>query len=123
MFFVRGRCGGCITRFHTEQISIPRVEVGSNTFTVTLRVVGGDEKGSLKSETVKYGRESRTRESLSWQGPAAYTKDRLVLLSERAPHKKKDRKCQIVYLTDRQSQCDFDFDRFQRLSVFKCSSV
>jgi hypothetical protein len=32
-----------------------RVEAGSNTFTVTLRVVGGDEKGSLKSETVKYG--------------------------------------------------------------------
>jgi hypothetical protein len=28
--------------------------VGSNTSTVTLRVVGGDEKGSLKSETVKY---------------------------------------------------------------------
>jgi hypothetical protein len=40
-------------------------EDGSNTSTVTLRVVGGDEKGSLKSETVKYGRESqgsRTRE-------------------------------------------------------------
>jgi hypothetical protein len=34
------------------------VEAGSNTFTVTLRVEGGDEKGSLKSETVKYGRES-----------------------------------------------------------------
>jgi hypothetical protein len=33
------------------------VEVGSNTFTVTLRVVGGDEKGSLESETVKYGHE------------------------------------------------------------------
>jgi hypothetical protein len=31
-----------------------RVEAGSNTSTVTLRVVGGDEKGSLKSETVKY---------------------------------------------------------------------
>jgi hypothetical protein len=31
------------------------VVAGSNTFTVTLRVVGGDEKGSLKSETVKYG--------------------------------------------------------------------
>jgi hypothetical protein len=30
------------------------VEAGSNTSTVTLRVVGGDEKGSLKSETVKY---------------------------------------------------------------------
>jgi hypothetical protein len=43
----------------------PRVEAGSNTSTVTLRVVRGDEKGSLKSEAVKYGRESqgtRTRE-------------------------------------------------------------
>jgi hypothetical protein len=28
---------------------------GSNTSTVALRVVGGDEKGSLESETVKYG--------------------------------------------------------------------
>jgi hypothetical protein len=36
-----------------------RVEAESNTFTVTLRVVGGDEKGSLKLETVKYGRESQ----------------------------------------------------------------
>jgi hypothetical protein len=43
---------------------ITRVEAGSNTSTVTLRVVGGDEKGSLESETVKYGHESygtRTR--------------------------------------------------------------
>jgi hypothetical protein len=31
------------------------VEAGSNTSTVTLRVVGGDAKGSLKSETVKKG--------------------------------------------------------------------
>jgi hypothetical protein len=31
----------------------PCVEAVSNTSTVTLRVVGGDEKGSLKSETVK----------------------------------------------------------------------
>jgi hypothetical protein len=30
-----------------------RVETGSNTTTVTLRVVGGDEKRSLISETVK----------------------------------------------------------------------
>jgi hypothetical protein len=30
-----------------------------NTSTVTLRVVGGDENGSLKSETVKYGRKSQ----------------------------------------------------------------
>jgi hypothetical protein len=36
-----------------------RVEAGSNTSTVTLRVLGGDEKGSLKSETVKYGRKSQ----------------------------------------------------------------
>jgi hypothetical protein len=36
----------------------PRVEAGSNTSTVTLRVVGGDEQGSLESETVKYGHKS-----------------------------------------------------------------
>jgi hypothetical protein len=35
-----------------------RVEAGSNTSTVDLRVVGGDGKGSLESETVKYGHES-----------------------------------------------------------------
>jgi hypothetical protein len=29
------------------------VQAGSNTSTVTLRVVGGDEKGSLKSESTK----------------------------------------------------------------------
>jgi hypothetical protein len=55
----------------------PRVEAGTNTSTVTLRVVGGDEKGSLKCETVKYGHESqgtRTKERLRWQGPAAHIK-------------------------------------------------
>jgi hypothetical protein len=70
----------------------PRVEAGVEYSTVTLRVVGGDEKGSLKSETVKYGREyqgTRTRERLRWQGPAACTKDRTVLSSDRAPHKNK----------------------------------
>jgi hypothetical protein len=68
-----------------------RVEAGSNTSTVTLRVLGGDEKGSLNSETVKYGLMSqgtRTRERLRRQGPAAHTKDRPDLSSERAPHKK-----------------------------------
>jgi hypothetical protein len=35
------------------------VEVGSNTSTMTLRVVGGNEEGSLKSETAKYSRESQ----------------------------------------------------------------
>jgi hypothetical protein len=68
------------------------LRAGSNTSTVALRVVGDDEKGSLRSETVKYGHESqgtRTRERLRWRGPAAYKKDRPVLLSERAPHKNK----------------------------------
>jgi hypothetical protein len=51
--------------------------------------MGGDEKGSLKSETVKYGHKyqgTRTRETLRWQGPAAYIKDRPILSSERAPN-------------------------------------
>jgi hypothetical protein len=72
--------------------STDRVEAGSNTSTVTLRVVGGDKKRILKSETVKYGRESqgtRTRERLRWQGPAADTKDRPVLSSERVPHERR----------------------------------
>jgi hypothetical protein len=41
-----------------ELLRQTRVEAGSNTSTVTLRVVGGDEKGTLKSETVKYSRKS-----------------------------------------------------------------
>jgi hypothetical protein len=59
---------------------------------MTLQVVRSDKMGSLKYETVKYGREyqgTRTRERLHWEDPAAYTKDRPVLLSERAPHKNK----------------------------------
>jgi hypothetical protein len=69
---------------------LPCVEAGSNTSTVTLRVVGDDEKGSLKSEPVKYGYESkgtRTQERLRWRVSAAYTKVRLVLSSERTPTK------------------------------------
>jgi hypothetical protein len=47
-------------RESVDEISVlPRVEAGSNTSTVTLRVVGGDEKGSLKSKTLKYARESQ----------------------------------------------------------------
>jgi hypothetical protein len=34
-----------------------RLETGSNTSTVALRVLGEDEKGSLESKTVKYGHE------------------------------------------------------------------
>jgi hypothetical protein len=36
---------------------------GSNTSTVAVRVVGGDEKGTLESETVKYGHKSHERRS------------------------------------------------------------
>jgi hypothetical protein len=86
----------CMPRLYDEvtriTVSCTRVEAGSNTSTVTLRVVGGDEKKSVSSETVKYGREPqgiRTRERLRWPGPAAYEKDRHVLASERAPHKNK----------------------------------
>jgi hypothetical protein len=43
----------------SESGSNTRVEAGSNTSTVTLRIVVGDEKGSLKSETVKYGLKSQ----------------------------------------------------------------
>jgi hypothetical protein len=34
------------------------VFAGSNTSTVTVRVVEGDGKGNLESETVKYGHEN-----------------------------------------------------------------
>jgi hypothetical protein len=64
-------------------------EAGSNTSTATLRVVGGDEKGSLESEKVNYGHEyhgSRTRKCLRWQGPGAIVNDRPILSSGRAPH-------------------------------------
>jgi hypothetical protein len=67
---------------------ITRVEAGSNTSTVTLRVVRGDEKGSLESETVKYGHESygtRTQKWLRWRVPVAIANGRPVLSSERAP--------------------------------------
>jgi hypothetical protein len=50
---------------------------------------GFDMVRSIPSET-------RTRERLRWQGPAAYTKDRPVLSSERAPTRKQDRNCQTV---------------------------
>jgi hypothetical protein len=75
------------------------VEVGSNTSTMTLRVVGGGEKGSLKSETVEYGLKSQgtqTRERLRWQGPAAHKKRQThPLIREGAPQEQ-DRNCHTV---------------------------
>jgi hypothetical protein len=70
------------------EYTLPRVEAGSNTSTVALRVVGGDGKGSLESETVKYGEShgTRIRKWLRWRGPAAIVNDRPVPSSEKAPH-------------------------------------
>jgi hypothetical protein len=83
------------------------VEAGSNTSTMTLRVVGGDGKGSLKCQTVKYGLKcqgTRTPERLRWQGPAAYTKDRPDLSSERVLHKNKTVTVTCVKKSGRKSQ-------------------
>jgi hypothetical protein len=74
------------------------VEAGSNTYTVALRVVGGDKEGSLESETVKYGRQShgtRTREWMRWRGPAAIVNHRPILSWERMLYKDYDRRCSI----------------------------
>jgi hypothetical protein len=74
------------------QPSHARMEAGSNTSTLTLGVVGGDEKGSLESETVKYGHESygtRTRKWLRLRDPVAIANGRPVLSSERAPQANK----------------------------------
>jgi hypothetical protein len=76
-----------------------RVEAGSNTSTVALRVVGGDDKRSLESETVKCGhgsRGTRTWEWLRWRGPAAIVNDRPVLSWERMLHKDNDRKGSVA---------------------------
>jgi hypothetical protein len=71
-----------------------RVEAGLNTSTVTLRVVGGDEMGNRKSETVKYSRESqetRTRERTS----SIYERQTRPLVRE-SGSQKQDRNCQTV---------------------------
>jgi hypothetical protein len=84
------------------------VEVGSKTSIVILRVVGGDEKENLKSESVKYGLEHhghRPEKGCAGSGPAAYTKDRLVVSSERATQKRK-----TVIVSQSQSDLDFDTD-------------
>jgi hypothetical protein len=51
-------CNLCVIMSRTVRLDGNKVEAGSNTSTVTLRVVRGDEKGSLKTETVKYGSET-----------------------------------------------------------------
>jgi hypothetical protein len=72
---------------------IPREDAGSNTSTVSLRVVGDDEKETLESVTVKYGRESRrTRTSSNCKRQAR------PFVREDAPYQQ-TRKCQTVIKT------------------------
>jgi hypothetical protein len=69
--------------------------VGRNiTLTLTLTWVQwvSATKSEVWTQTIKYSGETqgnRARERLRWLGPAAYTKDRLILSSERAHHKNK----------------------------------
>jgi hypothetical protein len=75
-----------------------RVKAGSNTSTVTLRVVRGEEKRSLKSETVKYGHEyqvTRTRERIPGEGQQHIQKTD-PFSRQRGRPQKHDRNCQRV---------------------------
>jgi hypothetical protein len=85
------------------------VEAGSNTSTVTLRFVGGDKKGSLKYETVKYGlklqRDSDQRKTALARASSTY-KDRPDHSSERTPHKNKTVTVTQVIKSGRKPQMD-----------------
>jgi hypothetical protein len=117
--FTHIACYWTIRAFALHTSPLPRVIAGSNNSTVTLRVVGGDEKGSLKSETVKYGRcAGKGQQHIQKTDPSSRQRGRPT---------KQDRNCQRIinicpwapmgldtktyWLTDRQSQCDFDFDK------------
>jgi hypothetical protein len=84
-----------IKKTSVENCQSTRVEAGSNTSTVTLRVVGGDEMGSLKSETVKYGREyqgTRRKTALA-RASGTYKRQTRPLVREGAP-RNEERNCQ-----------------------------
>jgi hypothetical protein len=77
---------GCYNRDKFRSLSVTRVEAGSNTSTVTLRVVGGDEKESLKSE-------SKIRKTTLAKASSIYKRQTRPLVSEGVPEKQ-DRNCQ-----------------------------
>jgi hypothetical protein len=60
----KGKVGGSVfyvvssTQCIVKRQHESRVEVGSNTSTVAMRIVGGNEKRNLEFERVKYGDES-----------------------------------------------------------------
>jgi hypothetical protein len=63
-----------------------------------MRGPGPPDWGSLESETVKYGhdsRETRTWEGLSWGEQAEIVNDRPILSLERTFNKDYDRKCSV----------------------------
>jgi hypothetical protein len=86
-----------LLRGPTGQANYTRVEAGSNTSTVTLRVVGGDEMGSLKSETVwsRVPRDSDPRKTALTRASSKYKRPTLPLVREGTPQKQ-DRNCQTI---------------------------
>jgi hypothetical protein len=73
--------------------------LGFNTSSVPLRVVGGEEKGSYKSETVKYGHESERnldpRNTTLARATSIYKRQTRPLVRESTPEKR-DSNCQRV---------------------------
>jgi hypothetical protein len=85
-----------VPKVHNRQVKSG--EAVSNTSTVTLRVVGGDEKGSLKSETVRYGRESqgtRTQKYCAGEASSNCKRQTRPLVREGAPNQQ-TRNCQTI---------------------------
>jgi hypothetical protein len=75
------------------------VEAGSNTCAVTLRVIGGDGKGSLKSETVNMITSPKgvgPEKDYAGEGQQHIQKTDSSYRQRGRPHKKQDRNCQRV---------------------------
>jgi hypothetical protein len=83
--YLHGPCRDVISRI---------IEAGSNTSTVTLRVVGGDEKGSLECETVwsRDPRGSDQRKIALARASSIYKSQTRPLVREGAPQEK-NRNC------------------------------
>jgi hypothetical protein len=94
---------GFASRLYNEDLIklelVTLVEAGSNTSTVTLRIVGGDEKASLKSEAVKYGEESqgtRIRRKIALAKATSIYKRQTRPLVREGSQQKQDRNCQTA---------------------------
>jgi hypothetical protein len=93
-YFTRPRQTGRMTVGHNIILTLTvtrrsRVEVGSNTSTVALRIVGGDEKGSLESDSKKWSRVSRdsdARMTALVMASSIYKRQTRLLVRENAPH-------------------------------------